>query len=307
MRNLSLDYFKVILAFFIVCLHSGFFYDISELVGYLFVHGLFRIAVPIFFIINGFFFYKIVSISDLKKWIKRIFVLYIIWTIIYLPVMIYSLDPMQTIVRLFTGYFMLWYLVAMMLAGIMLYFIKKNSDSFLLFFSLLLLIIGYAIQTIGNMHIFGESVDNFLNWGTLYCNFLFFGFPFFTMGYLIRKKNITIGIKKGIFLSILFFGFLLIESYFNYRISKEGVDILLSLFFLCPVIFLLIKQTYIQGSAKNIANFSTGVFLIHAYVLFFLRFTFDLDNTALCLVTLLLSCMASLLLIQVNNRFKCLL
>src|SRR5690606_16007913 len=129
------------------------------------------------------------------------------------------------------------------------------------FFSLLLLIIGYVIQTIGNMHIFGESVDNFLNWGTLYCNFLFFGFPFFTMGYLIRKKNITIDIKKGIFLSILFFGFLLIESYFNYRISKEGVDILLSLFFLCPIIFLLIKQTYIQGSAKNIANFSTGVFL----------------------------------------------
>lgn len=307
MRNLSIDYLKVVLAFFIVCLHGGFFYNINEQLGYLLVNGLFRIAVPIFFIINGFFFYKITSLGYLKIWLKRIFILYIIWTAIYLPIMIYALTPLQVTVRIFTGYFMLWYLVAMMLAGIMLYLLKKYSDSFLLFLSLLLLIIGYTIQTVGNMHIVNGPLDNFLNWGTLYCNFLFFGFPFLTTGYLIRKRNIIINKRKGIFLGLFFFIILLIESYLNYKNSKETVDILLSLFFLCPVIFLLIKQTYIQGSAKNIANFSTGIFLIHAYVLFFLRFTLDLNNTALCLVTLFLSCMASLVLIQVNNRFKYLL
>ena len=47
MRNLSLDYFKVFLAFCVVCLHGGFFYDINEVIGYLHVNGLFRIAVPL--------------------------------------------------------------------------------------------------------------------------------------------------------------------------------------------------------------------------------------------------------------------
>ena len=64
MRNLSLDYLKVFLAVCVVFLHGGWLYDINELVGYLHVNGLFRIAVPLFFIINGYYFYNISSLSS---------------------------------------------------------------------------------------------------------------------------------------------------------------------------------------------------------------------------------------------------
>ena len=41
----------------IVGLHAGFLKDVNEYVSFLTVEGLFRIAVPLFFIINGYFYH----------------------------------------------------------------------------------------------------------------------------------------------------------------------------------------------------------------------------------------------------------
>ena len=57
-RNISLDLLKLGMAFMVVGIHAGFMADINPLVKYLTVDGLFRIAVPVFLIINGFFFYR---------------------------------------------------------------------------------------------------------------------------------------------------------------------------------------------------------------------------------------------------------
>ena len=307
MRNLSLDYFKVFLAFCVVLLHGGWLYDISELAGYLHVNGFFRIAVPLFFIINGYYFYNISSLNALKKWSSRVFLLYVIWTIIYLPVMIYSLSLSQVFICLFTGYFVLWYLIAMLVAGLLLFFLKKYSDKFLILSSFILLFLGYLIQSIGTMSVFSGFIGEVLSWGPFHRNFIFFGFPFMTIGYLIRKNNIDLSFKISILLSLLFLIILFLESYVNYKLSHKAIDILLSLSFLCPIIFLIIKKIKVLGSSKNIANFSTGIFLIHAYVLFFLRYFFSMGNTLLCIFTVIISCFASLVLIQINKKFKFLL
>lgn len=307
MRNLSLDYLKVFLAVCVVFLHGGWLYDINELVGYLHVNGLFRIAVPLFFIINGYYFYNISSLSSLKKWSKRIFLLYIMWTIIYLPIMIYSLSFSQILVYLFSGYFILWYLVAMLMAGILLYVLKKFSDKFLILLSFLFLFFGYLIQCIGNMAIFSGFIGEIFNWGPSHRNFIFFGFPFVTIGYLVKKNNIDLNFKKGILLSLLFLTLLLLESFVNFKFFNKAIDILLSLFFLCPIIFLVVKKIKVSGNNKDIANFSTGIFLIHAYVLFFLRYFFNMQNTLLCIFTVIISCFASLVLIQLNKKVKFLL
>ena len=66
MRNLSLDYMKVLLAFFIIFIHAGLFYDFDESLSYIFVNGVFRIAVPLFFIINGYYF-TVSNTNQLKK------------------------------------------------------------------------------------------------------------------------------------------------------------------------------------------------------------------------------------------------
>ena len=307
MRNLSLDYLKIILAFFVVCLHSGFFYDLNREIGYLLVNGIFRIAVPIFLIINGYYFYNINSLKDLSKWCKRIFILYLTWTIIYLPVMFYNLTPVQIIWSLFTGYFILWYLVAVLFASIVLFFIKNFSDQLLIVISLFLICVGYIIQTLGNLHIYEGFLDDLLNWGPIVRNFLLFGLPFMIIGFLLHRRNLIIK-KNYLILSCIFFLIcLLFESYVNYFFTKEPVDILLSLFFLCPCVFLLVKSLKIKGKNKNIANFSTSIFLIHTYVLLILRHFLNLENTLLALLTIFFSSIISLFIVQFNTKVKFLL
>ena len=307
MRNLSLDYFKVFLAICIVLLHGGWLYDINELIGFLHVNGFFRIAVPLFFIINGYYFYNISSLSALKKWSIRVFLLYIIWTIIYLPLMVYELSLSQIFIYLLAGYFILWYLVAMFMAGLLLFFLKQYSDKFLILLSFIFLFFGYLIQLIGSMAIFSGFMGEIFNWGPLHRNFIFFGFPFVTIGYLVKKNNIDLNFKKGILLSLLFLTLLLLESFINFKFFNKAIDILLSLFFLCPVIFLVIKKIKVSGNNKDIANFSIFFFFIHAYVLFFLIYFFNIQNTLLCIFTVIISCFASLVLIQFNKKVKFLL
>ena len=56
-RNLSIDILKVILAIAVVFLHTRIFYDLSTLLGHVFVQGIFRLAVPIFLVITGYYFF----------------------------------------------------------------------------------------------------------------------------------------------------------------------------------------------------------------------------------------------------------
>ena len=64
-RNISLDITKILLACMVVALHVGIFIDLNPVSYQITVNGLFRIAVPIFFIINGFFFIQ--HFLDLHK------------------------------------------------------------------------------------------------------------------------------------------------------------------------------------------------------------------------------------------------
>ena len=56
-RNSSIDMPKISMSFMIIGIYSGFLGDQSSLAEHLFVNGIFRTAVPIFFIINGFYFF----------------------------------------------------------------------------------------------------------------------------------------------------------------------------------------------------------------------------------------------------------
>jgi hypothetical protein len=47
------------MAFMIVGLHAGFLGEYTKLGHYLTVNGVFRVAVPVFLIINGFYFYPV--------------------------------------------------------------------------------------------------------------------------------------------------------------------------------------------------------------------------------------------------------
>lgn len=76
-RNISLDILKVFLAMLVVLIHCSFLSDYNHLFSYLIIQGISRIAVPVFFIINGYFFFEVIERDSYKLWFKKNIFFYI--------------------------------------------------------------------------------------------------------------------------------------------------------------------------------------------------------------------------------------
>ena len=90
-RNLTIDLLKVVLSFFVIALHALPSSGKTGLEGYLFyeIQNLARISVPIFFSFSGYFLRKnIYNKPLLVKYGKRILILFIVWQLIYYPLLL---------------------------------------------------------------------------------------------------------------------------------------------------------------------------------------------------------------------------
>ncbi|WP_435522691.1 acyltransferase family protein [Chryseobacterium indoltheticum] len=253
-RNLSIDILKIILAFFVVFLHMNFLKETYPLLSYLLVNGLFRIAVPVFLVITGFYFFHIDTPKKLKKWLFRTFLLYAIWMLIYIS---YWKDNDEILLTIVFGYHHLWYLIGTCFSGLILYFLKNQNSRLLFGLAIFLFLFGYIVQILGNLHYLDAESDSLLNDYLLYRNFLFVCFPFLTIGFLINKYAIDISTYKNssllVILSVLC---VIAESFFNYKyISNESTDILFSLIFASPLLFFVLSEDLYKNHFKNFSQF----------------------------------------------------
>ncbi|AZA60659.1 acyltransferase family protein [Chryseobacterium indoltheticum] len=265
-RNLSIDVLKIILAFFVVFLHMNFLKETYPLLSYILVNGLFRIAVPVFLVITGFYFFHIDNAKKLKKWLFRTFLLYAIWMLIYVS---YWKDNEQVWLTIIFGYHHLWYLIGTFFSGLVLYLLRNQSSRLLFALAIFLFFLGYMVQVSGNLHYLNTESDSLLNDYLLYRNFLFVCFPFLTIGFLINKHRIDISTYKNssllVILSILG---VIAEAFFNYNyISSESTDILFSLIFASPLLFLYCQKIYIKTTSKVLASLSTAIYVVHPLIM----------------------------------------
>ncbi|WP_312346228.1 acyltransferase family protein [Chryseobacterium binzhouense] len=303
-RNLSIDVLKIILAFFVVFLHMNFLKESNPALSYVLVNGLFRVAVPVFLIITGFYFFHIDDTKKLKKWFFRTFVLYIIWMAVYYSFWKSSENILLTIIF---GYHHLWYLIGTFFSGIILYLLRKSSSAFLLSIALGLFITGYIIQVLGNLHYFDKENDSLLNNYLIYRNFLFVCLPFLSIGFLIHKEKINLSqVKSSTLVVVLSCVLVIAEAYFNYKnISKESTDILLSLFLTSPVLFLYGQEKYIKSSSKILATLSTAIYFVHPFLMKSEWFSKIESYRVLIFIVVLIP--VSLGLVLINKRIKYLL
>ncbi len=303
-RNLSIDVLKIILAFFVVFLHMNFLKESNPQLSYVLVNGLFRVAVPVFLIITGFYFFHIDDTKKLKKWLFRTFVLYIIWMAVYYSFWKSSENVLLTIIF---GYHHLWYLIGTFFSGIILYLLRKSSSAFLLSIALGLFITGYIIQVLGNLHYFDKENDSLLNDYLIYRNFLFVCLPFLSIGFLIHKEKINLSqVKSSTLVVVLSCVLVIAEAYFNYNnISKESTDILLSLFLTSPVLFLYGQEKYIKSSSKILATLSTAIYFVHPFLMKSEWFSKIESYRVLIFIVVLIP--VSLGLVLINKRIKYLL
>lgn len=85
----GIDVIKLAMAILVISLHVYPFESINDSLHYYTIHWFSRIAVPFFFISTGFFLFKNeneeIMVKRVKRYLIKIFKLYCIWGVIYLP------------------------------------------------------------------------------------------------------------------------------------------------------------------------------------------------------------------------------
>ncbi len=303
MRNASLDIFKLILSFFVIGIHCNFLSDYNESTSFYLNEGLFRIAVPFFILVTGYYFDRIETPKQLFNWALRIFILFVFWTLVYFP--IWNKEPKLIIKAILAGngYAHLWYVIHMMIAGVIFYYIKKYKFFNNLFFPILLFSLGCIIQY-SFTYSHNETIHKFFRFAMmLYRNFLFVGLPFLMIGYYL-KQNKSKGNWKLLVLSFLLY---FSEVSVNYMLSRGYpnpiFDISFTLIIITPLIFLSIKQLQIPfNNGKQIALMASAVYFSHLWILNFLTSFGIQDSIHKWLITCLLSVLLSFPIIYVNSK-----
>lgn len=317
-RNVSLDILKLIMAFMVVALHARFLGEYSAEAEFLTSNGLFRIAVPVFLIINGFFFYPVITAGRQWRWLWRVAVLYAVWMTIYAYYWFYLPSPyLANWLRFFffeivLGYYHLWYLAGMLGAGLVLMLLRPLGTAVLLLVSVVTFVMGVLIQYAGTYHLFaGSDLDAVVSRLWVHRNFLLFCFPFFCVGYLIHQYRLQEKISRSIALAVCMAGLLLLlaESWINYYQPGRdgGFDNMWSLIVVCPALFMVFIQQPVSGSSKYIASYATGVYLVHLFFLIQLQRHSGLGFTVNAVLAIVVSLLVSAVLIRINRRIKVLL
>ncbi|HCA9993631.1 acyltransferase family protein [Klebsiella pneumoniae] len=269
-QKYSLDTLKLILSVMVVFIHSRIFMDSSIFLDTLTSNGIFRIAVPIFFIINGY--YLPTDKDRFLKWLSSSIFLYVGLTIFYIYFWINgsSIQSILTssIKTFLFGFLHLWYIQAMIVAGILLYFLWRFK--ILIYFSVALFIIGWGLQC---YHSYQYVYDQNTSYSYLiFRNALSIGLPFMAIGRLLRERSLSNFITPALFyisLSIFF-----IEIIFNYSsFASKTIDILgftidvyVSLIVICPFIFVMaMKFDYGFAINRKIPNY---IYFIHPLPMF---------------------------------------
>lgn len=86
-----------------------------------------------------------------------------------------------------------------------------------------------------------------------------------TLGFLTHKHGWDKKFRPHLWWVAAGIGVVLLESFANYRcLSKtEALDLFLCFFAVVPIIFIYVKNLNLPGKSKQLANLSTGIFLIH--------------------------------------------
>ena len=236
--------------------------------------GLLDIAVPWFFLVSGFFLFRKMDgnkeedLFIIKTWIVRIFVLYLIWTLIYLPFAIVPFHNekmslgtsvivwLRNVILVGENLYscQLWYLLALLWGGILIWVMRLSGlplwGMFLVGLSLYL---GAKFFQLDNTPMYVKLFKTTRNG-------LFLGLFFLTGGGLIQKWVDVSSIRKP----ILWDALLIIVSFVCFQLNR------FFMFPLCAGIFLLsyrLELVFLDDNiARDIGSMSKIIYLIHMII-----------------------------------------
>lgn len=269
--NCSIDVAKVIVALLVVGIHTepfGFNIWLDRSFGI-----ITRLCVPFFFVTSAFFCWLKEDKGNAKKTILRLGILYLVWSVIYLPFDIQKFREMSflELLRLFlwdgNGH-ALWYLcgsiIAIFIVNLLLNIFKPKT---ILIISLLFLVIGCMKSTWKPLiyNLFHISFPDTL--GSR--NGLFYGFPYMALGMNLAKDSkwkakSFLHTMIGLFLSLTC---LILESFLFVVLYKTKATILwLSVFPLSYYFFIFVYNLRIHLEKEHslyLRKTSTLIYVSH--------------------------------------------
>lgn len=298
-RNIMLDYFRIILCLLVITVHTQFLFSSESLSGWLISNGIARIGVPCFFVISGYYLHpKLSDNKALKRYLSHIFIVYIVWSFIYLPTYYNTVEARSLVTFAIMGYYHLWFLPALLLGTLMLAVIKKfiKNNNLILLSGIIFYITGYILENSGLPY-------------RSFCNGIFFGFPFIVSGYYIREKDFT-NIAKAPYLYALLpvsLIALLTESYQGYKTNIYH-NLFLSLYILCPVLIICIQKGAKYTVEKyDISKLAAGIYLVHILVAGQIIPIAETNNIYRLPFIMIVSVLLAIFIVLINKRIKILL
>ena len=334
----NLDILKYISAILIIVLHLRPFSDFSSELDLAFNNIITRICVPIFFVITGYFVAKKEINNDnyIKDYIKKMIPLYLVWSIIYIPVLIGTINeylpmineylskinitlplmiallivllPVAILIALiYTGiYYHLWYFPAVIFS---LLFLKKWKEKFniknLLVISFILLLFG-ATETYWGVipSNLKQLLSYYYNIFFTTRNFLFFGLFYVVLGYYLgtKKEIYTKYCFEKFIISIFLLAF---EAILLHDTNRLNSNILISC---VPLVYcLFLSSIYFTNKIRNtkqLRNLSKYYYLIHPMVIYSLSImNLNISNPFVNIIlVLLITHIISILIISIKKK-----
>ena len=256
----AIDLFKFLFSIAIIMLHFPLSYVYaSKITKGIFIYFA-RLAVPFFFIASGYFLFKKLKYQDeidkkksIKKYLKKIAIMYIVWTIFNLPLLINTYNDRSIIYNIkrciFVGtYGQFWFLHALLLDIPIIFLLnKKVKPQIILIISSILYLFGCIgfefYKYVVNIPILG-SIYNFIfdNFITTR-NFLFCGLYFVAIGNFFANNKFILKTRNTILIFIIFSITMVLENFLFTKTSfEQSSDMRVSLIPLSFIVFYIIAH-----------------------------------------------------------------
>ncbi|TQS73416.1 acyltransferase [Rhodobacteraceae bacterium] len=265
-RIAAIEWAKLAFAMAIVCLHVGFLGEISRPLNIAIGNNFARLGVPFFLFVTGFYFHRQVA-RGIGHMLRRMAGLYALWTVVYLPVWLPGAGGDQIVTNLIVGYWQLWYLLAAFMAACMVYLVRDMRTGPLLALSVAILMLGVGLQYAQRLEQSGLMPDLSISRdGAMARNFLFFGFPFMSLGLVCARHQArwrALPLARRLMLAVVALGAFVVEILANNLIFNAvgPYDLFVTLAIAIPALFLVLAD--VRGGIAISPHWSTAVYLVH--------------------------------------------
>lgn len=283
-RNQGIDLLKCFCAFLVVCIHapfSGYLYHIFA--------GLNKIAVPIFFMISGYFYSRAIENNNCFTPVKRILkllvyanIIYLVWPFLKICIGSEKIEHYFSFSAIFNlvvfdeipWIYHLWYLVAALVSMVMVLYIKRFFKTNFIFFMIPVLLICNLLIGVYAKVIFGRCFP------LIYSrNRYFMGIPFCLIGDTLYRHNDEIKKifnKRLIWILTIPTGIItVLEPWLlsHFDISGEG-DLYISTIIMAVIVFIAFCYFYDYRSKLSHwlevigEKYSLWIYIMHPIIIF---------------------------------------